>query len=113
MLGMFLPGSEVDARFARQFELGVRGFRYANPRKSVFPRPYDDEQLQALSVPTLLLIGDQERTYAARKALDRASRLVPAIDARLMAGAGHILAMQKPDTVDAEVVTFLSRPAGS
>lgn len=113
VLGMFLPGSEVDARFARQFELGVRGFRYANPRKSVFPRPYDDEQLRAVSVQTLLLIGDQERTYGPRKALDRAARLVPAIEARLVAGTGHILAMQQPDTVDAEVVAFLSRPAGS
>jgi pimeloyl-ACP methyl ester carboxylesterase len=108
VLGMFLPGSEVDARFARQFELGVRGFRYANPRKSVFPRPYDDEQLRALSAQTLLLIGDRERTYDPRKAVARASRLIPAIDARLIAGAGHILAMEKPDTVDAEVVAFLS-----
>jgi hypothetical protein len=105
---MYLPGSEVDARFARQFELGMRGFRYANPGKSVFPRPYDDEQLRALSVQTLLLIGDQDRTYGPGKALDRASRLVPAIDARLIAGAGHILAMQQPGTVDAEVVAFLS-----
>jgi pimeloyl-ACP methyl ester carboxylesterase len=72
---------------------------------------HDDEQLRAVSAQTLLLIGDQERTYAPRKALHRASRLMPAIDARLIADAGHILAMQKPDTVDAEVVSFLSRSA--
>jgi hypothetical protein len=50
---------------------------------------------------------------SAKRALDRASRLIPAIAARLIAGAGHILAMRKPDTVDVEVIAFLSRPAGS
>jgi hypothetical protein len=96
---MYFPGFDVDARFARQFDLGVRGFRYANPRKSIFPRPFSDEQLGAISVPTLLLIGDRERIYDPHKALERAARLVPRIETDLVPGAGHILAMQLPDIV--------------
>lgn len=46
MLRMYLPGFVVEPRFARQFAIGLRGFRYASPRKSVFPRPYTDEQLR-------------------------------------------------------------------
>jgi pimeloyl-ACP methyl ester carboxylesterase len=107
VLAMYLPGSDVDLRFARQFDLGVRGFRYANPRKSIFPRPYTDDQLQALSVPTLLLIGDRERIYDPHKALKRAARLVPQIEPELIPGAGHILGMQAPGVVDQRALAFL------
>lgn len=107
VLGMYFPGFDVDARFARQFDLGVRGFRYANPRKSIFPRPFSDEQLGAISVPTLLLIGDRERIYDPHKALGRAARLVPRIETGLVPGGGHILAMQLPDIVGERVLAFL------
>jgi pimeloyl-ACP methyl ester carboxylesterase len=107
ILGMYLPGYDVEARFTRQFELGVRGFRYANPRKSIFPRPYSDEQLSSISVPTLLLIGDRERIYDPHKALERAARLVPGIETGLVPGGGHILAMQLPDIVGERVLAFL------
>jgi pimeloyl-ACP methyl ester carboxylesterase len=107
VLGMYFPGFDVDARFARQFDLGVRGFRYANPRKSIFPRPFSDEQLGAISVPTLLLIGDRERIYDPHKALERAARLVPRIETDLVPGAGHILAMQLPDIVGERMLAFL------
>lgn len=111
-LAMFLPGFEVEPRFAQQFGLGVRGFRYANPRKSIFPPPYADEELRALSVPTLLLLGDRERIYDAPKALDRAARLVPGIQTALLPGAGHILAMQLPTIVNQRIADFLSPAAG-
>lgn len=107
VLAMYLPGSDVDPRFARQFDLGVRGFRYANPRKSIFPRPYTDDQLRALSVPTLLLIGDRERIYDPRKALQRATRFVPQIETELIPGAGHILGMQVPEVVNQRLLAFL------
>jgi pimeloyl-ACP methyl ester carboxylesterase len=108
VLDMYLPGFDVEPLFARQFALGVRGFRYANPRKSVFPRPYSDEQLRAVSVPTLLLIGDRERIYDGPKALDRAGRLVSTIEKDVVPGAGHILAMQRPDLVNARTLQFVS-----
>jgi pimeloyl-ACP methyl ester carboxylesterase len=107
ILPMYLPGFEIDPRFVRQLDLGVRGFRYANPRKSIFPRPYTDDQLRAVSASTLLLIGDRERIYDPYKALERAARLVPTIETELIPGAGHILAMQQPHTVDQRVLAFL------
>ena len=107
MMQMFLPGFDVEPRFARQFDLGVRGFRYANPRKSIFPRPYTDEQLRAISVPTLLLIGDREKIYDPNKALQRVGRLAPAIETELIPGAGHILGMQRAGVVDQRVLAFL------
>jgi pimeloyl-ACP methyl ester carboxylesterase len=107
ILPMYLPGFEVEPRFARQFDLGVRGFRYAKPRKSVFPRPFTDEQLGGISAATLLLIGDRERIYDPHKALERAAGLVPAIETELIRGGGHILAMQLPGIVDERVLAFL------
>jgi pimeloyl-ACP methyl ester carboxylesterase len=107
ILDMYLPGFDVESRFARQFDLGVRGFRYANPRKSIFPRPYSDQQLSAISVPTLLLIGDRERIYDPERALERAAWLVPRIETGLIRGGGHILGMHVADNVNERVGAFL------
>jgi pimeloyl-ACP methyl ester carboxylesterase len=106
-LRLMAPGFQFNQQFARQFALGGRYFRYANPRRSVFPRPYPDEELAAVSVPTLLLVGDKEQTFNPRRALANATRLVPDLQAELLAGAGHLLAMDKAQQVNQRMLQFL------
>jgi pimeloyl-ACP methyl ester carboxylesterase len=107
-LRLMAPGFQFDEQFARQFALGGRYFRYANPRRSVFPTPYPDEELAAVSVPILLLVGDKEQTFNPRRALANATRLVPDLQAELLAGAGHLLAMDKAQQVTQRMLQFLS-----
>ena len=45
--------------------------------------------------------------YDARAAVERASRLIPTIDAEIVPGVGHLLGMQRPDVVNARIRTFL------
>jgi pimeloyl-ACP methyl ester carboxylesterase len=106
-LRLMAPGFAFNQQFAWQFALGGRFFRYANPRRSVFPRPYADEELAAVSVPTLLLVGDKEQTFNPRRALANATRLVPDVQAELLAGAGHLLAMDKAQQVNQRMLQFL------
>lgn len=106
-LRLMAPGFGFNQQFARQFALGGRHFRYANPRRSVFPRPYADEELAAVSVPTLLLVGDREQTFDPRHALANATRLMPEVQAELLAGAGHLLAMDKAQAVNERMLQFL------
>ena len=107
-LRLMAPGFAFNEQFAQQFTIGGRYFRYANPRRSVFPRPYADEELAAVSVPTLLLVGDREQTFDPRRALANATRLVPEVQAELLSGAGHLLAMDKAQQVNQRILQFLS-----
>jgi pimeloyl-ACP methyl ester carboxylesterase len=106
-LRLMAPGFQFNEPFARQFALGGRFFRYANPRRSVFPTPYPDEELRAVSVPTLLLVGDREQTFNPRRALANAARLIPEIQAELLTGAGHLLAMDNAQQVNQRMLQFL------
>jgi pimeloyl-ACP methyl ester carboxylesterase len=106
-LRLMAPGFAFPQRFAQQFALGGRYFRYANPRRSVFPRPYPDEELAAVSVPTLLLVGDKEQTFDPQRALATAARLVPHIETELLAGAGHLLALDSAQQVNQRMLRFL------
>jgi pimeloyl-ACP methyl ester carboxylesterase len=106
-LRMMSPGFRFDERFARQFVLGGRQFRAADPRRSVFPQPYDDIELRWISVPVLLLIGDRESTFDPRLAVSRAKALIPDVRARLLPGVGHMVAIEAADFVNAETLRFL------
>jgi pimeloyl-ACP methyl ester carboxylesterase len=106
-LRLMAPGFAFNQQFGRQFALGGRYFRYANPRRSVFPTPYPEQELAAVSVPTLLLVGDKEQTFDPRRALANAARLMPEVQAELLAGAGHLLAMDSAQQVNERMLQFL------
>ncbi len=80
-----------------------------NMKKASFMGPvFSDEELGRLRSPTLLLIGEQEIMYAARPALERASRLIPGLKTQLVAEAGHMLLSDQSAAVNELVVGFLA-----
>lgn len=86
--------------------LGLKHFRF--PR-AVRPTVFSDAQLQALQVPTLLLMGEHEVIYDAAKALSRARRLIPNFEGELVPGCSHEMTIRQRQTVDARVVDFINR----
>jgi pimeloyl-ACP methyl ester carboxylesterase len=60
------------------------------PRIGVLPI-FTDEELRRLTMPTLLLIGDEDALRDARKIIERMERLVPELKAIIIPQAGHAL----------------------
>jgi pimeloyl-ACP methyl ester carboxylesterase len=63
----------------------------------------------ARSAPTLLLIGEHEVVYEPGRVLERARRLIPHIEAELIAGGGHLFPVDQADATNARILEFLSR----
>ena len=75
---------------------------------TIFPTVYTDEELKRIEMPALLLIGDREKIYNPRKAIDRAQRLIPNLTAEIIPNAGHILIIDQPEIINARILEFIS-----
>jgi len=79
-----------------------------NMRQLSFMRPvFTDEELWQITAPILLLIGDHEIMYEPKKALDRATSLIPDIQAELIPNASHMLNKDQPELVGKKVLELL------
>ena len=88
-------------------ELAARCFK--KPRR-IFPSVLTDKELKDLTVPTLYLVGENEKIYAARKAVQRLNRVAPQIETEIIPGAGHDLTFVQPEMVAARIIGFLKQP---
>jgi pimeloyl-ACP methyl ester carboxylesterase len=77
--------------------------------KLVFPTEFTDDELQQIKTPALLLIGEKEVIFSAQKAIDRATRLMPNIQAEMIPDAGHIPSMDQPEMVNERILNFLNK----
>jgi len=77
--------------------------------KLVFPTAFTDDELKHIKTPALLLIGEKEVIFSAPKALDRAIRLMPNIQAEMIPDAGHIPSMDQPEMVNERILNFLNK----
>jgi pimeloyl-ACP methyl ester carboxylesterase len=76
--------------------------------KSIFQiRPFSDEELKALHIPVLLLIGDQD-IINNEVALERAKSLIPGIKTDVIKNAGHFLSFDEPEIVNKMILKFLA-----
>jgi pimeloyl-ACP methyl ester carboxylesterase len=67
----------------------------------------DDKVLQGFRVPCLVLLGEHEKIYSARKAVRRLNRVAPWIKTELIPGAGHDLWIVQADLVTRTILSFL------
>ena len=97
-------GTVFEERFIHLMEMVTR---YCVPA-TMFPTVYTDEELKQIEMPALLLIGAGEKIYNPKKAIDRAQRLMPALDAEIIPNVGHTLNMEQPETINSRILEFLS-----
>ena len=88
--------------------LGVKHFRLQPETAHVMPGVFSDEELRALHMPVLLLIGENEVIYDPAKALDRARALLPNFEGELVPQSNHNMCASQCRIVDARVLDFLS-----
>jgi pimeloyl-ACP methyl ester carboxylesterase len=84
--------------------------RCFKPKRMVHPTVLNDRELQSITVPALYLVGENEKIYSARKALQRLSMVAPQIKAEVIPNAGHDLTIVQADVVNKKVLDFLKQP---
>ena len=101
------PGDEVTRCLLDLFYLGVKHFRLSPDTMRLMPGVFSDDELRSLSVPVLLLIGENEVIYDAAEALDRARQLIPDFEGELVPRCSHDMCYSQHGIVDARVLGFL------
>lgn len=109
---MAVPPAEGRERYEALMEK-VADIIYAGRKRTGItmlpnPRVLGDEELRRLSVPTLVVIGDQEKIYDASAALARAEALIPGVKTVCIPSASHDLMYCQSAAVNAELQAFLA-----
>ena len=101
------PGVPEDPFFLELFELMMRHFR----SEALVP-VLSDAELQGLTAPTYLLLGQFESSFNPYKGLERGLELLPnLISAEVVPGVGHSMIHSEPDWMTGRVIRFLDRYA--
>jgi len=82
--------------------------KYGKSANQVFPRVFTDEQLQRISVPTLLIYGDHEVIYNYKLAIQRAEKFIQNVKIEIIPGGNHLTAVSQPDLTESAIINFLS-----
>ncbi|MCK4470580.1 MAG: alpha/beta hydrolase [Anaerolineae bacterium] len=77
-------------------------------RRFVPPTVLTNKDWQSLKVPTLFLVGENEVTYSAQKAIRHLNKVAPKVKTVITPDAGHDLAIVKTEWVNNEVLKFLT-----
>jgi pimeloyl-ACP methyl ester carboxylesterase len=80
-----------------------------HPRHS-FPSVFSDEELGKIRTPILLLIGDHEVIYEPEWVIQKASRTVEGLKARVVPDANHNAEYTAAKAVNTEIESFLLEP---
>ncbi len=70
----------------------------------------DDQTLAGFRVPSLFLVGEHEKIYSARKAVERLNSVAPQIKTEVISHAGHDLWFVQAEIVTKKILEFLGTP---
>lgn len=102
------PGDTVTRCVLDLAYLGLKHFRFLPETARIAPSVFSDDELRALHMPVLLLIGDREVIYDPAKALARARALIPNLEGELVPQSSHEMCFSQHRIVDARVLDFLN-----
>jgi pimeloyl-ACP methyl ester carboxylesterase len=100
-------GRRVALEWAEDSFVAMRSFK---PRRLVNPTILSDDELAGLKMPTLFLVGENEKIYSAQSAVARIQRVAPRIETAIVPGAGHDLTLVQSAWVNDTIVGFLKAP---
>ncbi|WP_369822147.1 alpha/beta fold hydrolase [Saccharomonospora sp. CUA-673] len=97
--------AEADDPVVRVIDEGMRTYRIALPTPTLPP----DARLRAIDVPVLALLAGRSVIHDARRAAERARRLLPAAEVEVWPAATHAIAGEFPDAVSTRILDFVER----
>ena len=86
--------------------IGLKSYEFKMP---VPPTVLEDEELSSIKVPTLFLVGENEKLYSAQKAVQRLNSVAPQIETGVIPDAGHDLTLVQTEMVNRQVLEFLKK----
>jgi pimeloyl-ACP methyl ester carboxylesterase len=86
------------------YEIAIKSFKFKQP---VNPTVLSDEELIAMKIPLLFMVGENEKAYNAHHAIARLNNINPDISTVLIEGTGHDLMFTNTDTVNQLILDFL------
>jgi pimeloyl-ACP methyl ester carboxylesterase len=101
---------ETRSVVGKMIEEDLLARRCFKRRRFIIPTVLSDEDWGTLRVPTLFLIGKNEVTYAADKAVRRLSAVAPTVRTAVAEGGDHHLTIVDPGWVSDHVLRFLDAP---
>ncbi|TQF07308.1 alpha/beta fold hydrolase [Kitasatospora acidiphila] len=84
------------------------GMRTYKPNARPAARPFTDEELGSITLPTLVLLGSRSALVRPRQALKRVTALIPGVQAEIVHRAGHGLNLERPDLVNERLLRFVA-----
>lgn len=96
----------VDA-WVEEAYIATRSFK---PKSMVNPYVLSNSELQQIRVPTLFLVGENEKIYSAQQAVTRLNTVAPAIETEIIPDAGHDLTWVQAELVNRKILDFLAEP---
>lgn len=99
--------SRTRSRVDEMVEEDLLARRCFKKRRFVPPTRLTDANWQALAVQTLFLVGENERTYSAQRAVRRLRRVASNVEAKIAPATDHYLLIVKPDWVVENTLGFL------
>ena len=76
--------------------------------KYAMPSQLKDEELQSIQVPTLLLIGENDRSYSVQKAVQKLNQVAPQWRTEIIPDVGHSLTLVQAEMVNQKMLEFLA-----
>lgn len=86
--------------------MALKCFKFRMP---ISPTVLSDEELRSIEVPALFLVGENEKIYPAREAVERLNRVAPQIRTEITPEAGHDLTIIQAELVNEIVIEFLGQ----
>lgn len=87
-------------------QLDIRCYK---ARRMVLPKIMKDEELQALQVPTLYLVGENDKTCTPHKAVERFQKLALQVQTEIIPTAGHDLTFVQARVVNDKILSFFQK----
>jgi pimeloyl-ACP methyl ester carboxylesterase len=78
-------------------------------KSMVHPTVLKDNELHGIKVPVLYLVGENEKLYSSKSAVQRLNTVAPNIKAEIIPNAGHDLTVVQADLVNNMVIEFLKQ----
>jgi pimeloyl-ACP methyl ester carboxylesterase len=104
LAGQRPDGEEKAEEMIDELYLSLRSFRRM---PLITPTVFTDDDLRAFKPPALFLVGEHEKIYQARAAVQRLASFAPPWKAEIIPAAGHDLTFSQPALVNRKVVDFL------